>query len=70
MFQRIADDFREAEREFIGKLAINCAGVPDMRSLGLAMPQLPKGDCRVEQQLLAEFGDGCGGRPAEGRVHR
>ena len=56
MFQRIADKFHEAEREFIGDLAINCEGVPDMRSLGLAVPQLPKGDYRVEQQLIAEFG--------------
>ena len=56
VFQRIADKFREAEKEFIGDLAINCEGVPDMRSLGLAVPQLPKGDYRVEQQLIAEFG--------------
>ena len=58
VFQRIADKFYEAEREFIGDLAINCEGVSDMCSLGLAVPQLPKGDYRVEQQLLAEFGDG------------
>ena len=62
VFQRIADNFHEAESEFIGKLAINCEGVPDIRSLGLAVPQLPKGDYRVEQQLLAEFGHG----PADG----
>ena len=29
-----------------------------MRSLGLAVPQLPKGDYRVEQQLILEFGVG------------
>ena len=58
VFQRIADKFQEAKRDLIGDLAINCEGVSDMRSLGLAVPQLPKGDYRVDQQLLLEFGVG------------
>ena len=58
VFQRIADNYHEAKKEFIGDLAITCEGVSDMCSLGLAVPQLPKGDYRVKQQLIAEFGVG------------
>ena len=58
VFQRIADKFQEAKRDLIGDLAITCEGVSDMCSLGLAVPQLPKGDYRVDQQLILEFGVG------------
>lgn len=66
VFQRIADKFHEAEREFIGDLAINCEGVPNLLSLGLAVPQVSKGDYRVALQLAA-FGAGAadGILPAE-----
>ena len=58
VFQRIADKFHEAKRDLIGDLAITCEGVSDMCSLGLAVPQLPKGDYRVKQHLILEFGVG------------
>ena len=58
VFQRIADRFQDAGRERIGTLTITCEGLPDMRALGMAVPQFPKGDYRVDQQLVAEFGAG------------
>ena len=29
--------------KFVGSLAIICEGLPDMRALGMAVPQFPKG---------------------------
>ena len=57
VFQRIADSFHDAGRELIGKLVITCEGVPDMQSLGVAVPQFPKGEYRLAQELTAEFGE-------------
>ena len=56
VFQRIADKFLDAKRELIGTLTITCEGLPDMRALGMAVPQFPKGEYRVAQNLVAEFG--------------
>ncbi len=56
VFQRIADSFHDAGRELIGKLVITCEGVPDMQALGVAVPQFPKGEYRLAQELTAEFG--------------
>ncbi|MDE0357070.1 MAG: DUF499 domain-containing protein [Gammaproteobacteria bacterium] len=63
-FQRIADAFQDAKREFIGTLAITCEDLSDMRALGMAVPQFPKGEYRVDLQLVAEFGE----RSADGEV--
>ncbi|MYA10290.1 MAG: DUF499 domain-containing protein [Gemmatimonadetes bacterium] len=57
VFQRIADGFHDAGRELIGRLVITCEGIPDMQSLGVAVPQFPKGEYRLAQELTAEFGD-------------
>ena len=56
VFQRIADSYHDAGRELIGKLVITCEGVPDMQSLGVAVPQFPKGDYRLAHEMAAEFG--------------
>ena len=64
VFQRIADSFEDAGCERIGKATITCEGLPDMRALGLAVPQFPKGEYRVDQQLVAEFGE----RSADGSL--
>ena len=56
VFQRIADGFQDAGREFIGTLKITCEDLSDMRALGMAVPQFPKGEYRVDLQLVAEFG--------------
>lgn len=56
-FQRIADRFHDAGREFVGELVITCEGLPDMQSLGIAVPQFPKGEYRVHHELTAEFGE-------------
>ncbi|MXX35323.1 MAG: ATP-binding protein [Gemmatimonadetes bacterium] len=63
-FQRIADAFQDAKREFIGTLKITCEDLSDMRALGMAVPQFPKGEYRVDLQLVAEFGE----RSADGEV--
>lgn len=57
VFQRIADRFHDAKRDLIGKLVITCEGLPDMKSLGLAVPQFPKGEYQLAHELTAEFGD-------------
>ena len=56
VFQRITDSFHDAGRELIGKLIITCEGVPDMQSLGVAVPQCPKGEYRLVHEMTAEFG--------------
>ena len=56
VFQRIKDEFHDAKRQFIGKLVITCEGLSDMRSLALAVPQLPKGEYEVMHAMTAEFG--------------
>ncbi|MDE0260532.1 MAG: DUF499 domain-containing protein, partial [Gammaproteobacteria bacterium] len=63
-FQRIADGFQDAKREFIDTLKITCEDLSDMRALGMAVPQFPKGEYRVDLQLVAEFGE----RSADGSV--
>ena len=63
-FQRIADGFQDAKREFIYTLKITCEDLSDMRALGMAVPQFPKGEYRVDLQLVAEFGE----RSADGSV--
>ena len=57
VFQRIADRFHDAGRELAGELVITCEGLPDMQSLGIAVPQFPKGEYRLRHDLTAEFGD-------------
>ena len=57
VFQRIADRFHDAGRELVGELVITCEGLPDMQALGMAVPQFPKGDYRLRQELTAEFGE-------------
>lgn len=63
VFQKIADIFHDEGRDRIGQLAIRCEGtgsaaMADTRALGLAVPQLPKGDYHVRQEFNAEFGEG------------
>ena len=62
VFQRIADRFHDAGRELVEELVITCEGLPDMRSLGIAVPQFPKGDYRLRHDLTAEFGDRADGQ--------
>jgi len=57
VFQRIKDEFHDADRRFIGGLVITCEGLSDMRSLALAVPQLPKGGYKVRHAMTAEFGE-------------
>ena len=64
VFQRIADGFQDAGREFIGALTITCEDLSDMRALGMAVPQFPKGEYRVVVELVAEFGE----RSADGSL--
>ncbi len=64
VFQRIADAFQDAGREFIDTLKITCEDLSDMRALGMAVPQFPKGEYRVGLRLVAEFGE----RSADGSV--
>ncbi len=64
VFQRLADGFQDAGREFIGTLTITCVDLSDLRALGMAVPQFPKGVYRVVLQLVAEFGE----RSADGSV--
>ena len=61
VFQRIADRFHDAGREVVGELVITCEGLPDMQSLGIAVPQFPKGEYRLRHELTAEFGDPAAG---------
>ena len=61
VFQRIADRFHDAGRELIQELVITCEGLPDMQSLGIAVPQFPKGGYRLRHELTAEFGDPAAG---------
>ena len=56
VFQRIKDEFHDAKRQLIGKLVVTCEGLSDMRSLALAVPQLPKGQYAVMHGMTAEFG--------------
>ena len=64
VFQRVADGFQDAGRQLIGTLTITCEDPSDMRALGMAVPQFPKGKYRVDLQLVAEFGE----RSADGSV--
>ena len=43
-FQRIDDRFHDAGRELVGELVITCEGLAEMQSLGIAVPQFPKGE--------------------------
>ena len=61
VFQRIADRFHDAGRELVGELVITCEGFSDMQSLGIAVPQFPKGGYRLRHDLTAEFGDPASG---------
>ena len=65
VFQRVADGFRDAARDFISTLTITCEDLSDMRALGMAVPQFPKGEYRVALQLVAEFGE----RSADGSLN-
>ncbi len=61
MFQKIADEFHDAKVDKIGRLVLRCEGAgqeaaSDARALGLAVPQLGKGEYRIEQAFAAEFG--------------
>ncbi|MCK6447147.1 MAG: ATP-binding protein [Planctomycetes bacterium] len=63
VFQKIADEFYDKKRSTIGRLVITSDGAgkeaaSDARALGLAIPQLGKGEYRVEQRFNAEFTDG------------
>ncbi|MGI6458648.1 MAG: ATP-binding protein [Candidatus Hydrogenedentales bacterium] len=64
-FQAIADKFHDKKAKTIRTLTVRCEGLgkeaaADARALGLAIPQLGKGNYRVEQTLNAEFGEGAG----------
>jgi hypothetical protein len=66
-FQKIADEFHDKSRTTIHRLFLTAEGqgkeaASDARALGLAIPQLGKGNYQVEQVLNAEFDDG--GAPA------
>jgi len=59
--QKIADEFQDAKAGRIGRLVLRCEGAgqeaaADARALGLAVPQLGKGQFRIEQAFAAEFG--------------
>jgi len=61
VFQKIADAFADAKVKRIGRLILRCEGAgqeaaTDARALGLAVPQLGKGQYRIEQAFAAEFG--------------
>jgi len=61
VFQKIADEFHDAKADRIGRLVLRCEGAgleaaSDARALGLAVPQLGKGQYRIEQAFAAEFG--------------
>jgi hypothetical protein len=61
VFQKIADEFHDVKAERIGRLVLRCEGAgqeaaSDARALGLAVPQLGKGQYRIEQSFAAEFG--------------
>jgi len=62
VFQAIADAFHDARQTRLFRLIVRCDGsgrqaAAEARSLGLAIPQLGKGDYRVDLALHAEFGD-------------
>jgi hypothetical protein len=59
--QRLADQAADAKVKLIRQLSIsiegmNKDGAADARALGLALPQMGKGNFRVSQQFTAEFG--------------
>ncbi len=63
VFQKIADEFHDKKRTTIQRLFLTTEGqgkeaASDARALGLAIPQLGKGDYRVVQELKAEFHEG------------
>lgn len=63
VFQKIADEFHDKNRTTIQRLFLTAEGqgkeaVADARALGLAIPQLGKGEYRVIQELNAEFHEG------------
>lgn len=63
VFQAIADEFHDKKAHKIRRLFVRCEGigkeaVADVKALGLAIPQLGKGEYRVEQTINAEFGEG------------
>jgi hypothetical protein len=63
VFQAIADRFHEAGKQQIAWMTIRSEGVGkeaanDARSMGLAIPQLGKGNYRIEHTMAAEFGTG------------
>ncbi len=61
-FQAILDQCQDQQVKAIGRLFISIegtgkAGASDARALGLAVPQLGKGQYHVEQTMGAEFGE-------------
>jgi len=61
--QRLADQASDAKVKLIRQITIsiegmNKEGAADARALGLAIPQIGKGNFKVYQRLTAEFGTG------------
>jgi hypothetical protein len=61
-FQAIADQCHDQHVSQLGRIVVRCEGLGkeaagDVRALGLAIPQLGKGDYRVKLVMNAEFGD-------------
>ncbi len=62
-FQQVVDQCRDQSTEKLKTLCIHIEGhgkegAKDAASLGLAIPQMGKGEYRVEQSMQAEFGKG------------
>jgi len=65
-FQSIADQCNDRKVQKLRRIFVRCEGVgkeaaADVRGLGLAIPQLGKGEFHVEQTMNAEFGEGANG---------
>lgn len=65
-FQSIADQCNDRKVQKLRRIFVRCEGVgkeaaADVRALGLAIPQLGKGEFHVEQTMNAEFGEGANG---------
>lgn len=63
VFQQISDSFADSKVQNVGRLAIRCEGsgsqaAADVRALGLAIPQMGKGDYHILLRVVAEFGQG------------
>lgn len=63
VFQGVVDRFHDERRTQAGTMSIKCQGLgadaaKDARSLGLAIPQLGKGEFWIEADMTAEFGGG------------